>query len=90
MMQLLNAILDVSKIELGKMSISSEPVDLRDALRCCADLLAPIAQAKGVDLSTAIDSAVPSYVVGDALRLRQVMLNLIGNAAQFLMEHDIR
>ena len=83
MMQLLNDILDVSKIESGKMCIASEPVDLRDALRCCADLLAPIAQAKGVDLSTAIDPAVPFYVLGDPLRLRQVMLNLIGNAAKF-------
>ena len=83
MMQLLNDILDVSKVESGKMCIASEPIDLRDALRCCADLLAPIAQAKGVNLSTAIDPAVPSYVVGDPLRLRQIMLNLIGNAAKF-------
>lgn len=83
MMQLLNDILDVSKIESGKMRIALEPIDPRDTLRCCADLMAPIARAKGVDLSTAIDPSVPSRVVGDPLRLRQVMLNLIGNAAKF-------
>ena len=83
MMQLLNAILDVSKIESGKMSIACEQVDLREALRCCADLMAPIAKAKCVALSTAIDPAVPSYILGDSLRLRQVVLNLVGNAAKF-------
>jgi PAS domain S-box-containing protein len=83
MMQLLNDILDVSKIDAGKMDIASEPLDLRDTLRCCTDLMAPLVQAKGVGLSVTIDVAVPSYVLGDPLRLRQVMLNLIGNAVKF-------
>ncbi len=83
MMQLLNDILDVSKIESGKMCIASEPIDLRDTLRCCADLMTPIAQTKGVNLSTNIDPAVPSHVLGDPLRVRQILLNLIGNAAKF-------
>ena len=83
MMQLLNDILDVSKIESGKMCIASEPIDLRDTLQCCANLMMPIAQTKDVNLSTNIDPAVPSYVLGDPLRVRQILLNLIGNAAKF-------
>ena len=83
MMHLLNDILDVSKIESGKMCVAPEPLDLRDTLRGCADLMMPVAQTKGVNLSTIIDPAVPSHVLGDPLRVRQILLNLIGNAAKF-------
>jgi PAS domain S-box-containing protein len=83
MMQLLNDILDVSKIGSGKMDIVSEPLNLSDILHCCTDLLTPIAQAKGVSISTVIDPAVPAHLFGDSLRLRQILLNLIGNAAKF-------
>ena len=83
MMRLLNDILDVSKIESGKMRVTQEPVDLRHAARRCTDLMTPTAEAKGVTLTATIDAAVPKQIVGDPLRLRQVMLNLIGNAVKF-------
>ncbi len=83
MMRLLNDILDVSKIDSGKMRVTAESVDLRHIARRCADLMTPTARAKGVALATAIDAAVPSRIVSDPLRLRQVLLNLIGNAVKF-------
>ncbi len=83
MMRLLNDILDVSKIESGKMRVTEEPVDLRHAVRRCTDLMTPTAKAKGVTLSATVDAAVPSRIIGDPLRLRQVVLNLIGNAVKF-------
>lgn len=83
MMRLLNDILDISKIDSGKMHITEEPVDIRHIVRRCADLMKTVVSVKGVVLSTRIDPAVPQRILGDPLRLRQVVLNLIGNAAKF-------
>lgn len=83
MMRLLNDILDVSKIESGKMELAQEPVDLRHVIRRCIDLMEPVAQAKGVSLLTAFSADIPDRICGDALRLRQILLNLIGNALKF-------
>lgn len=83
MMRLLNDILDMSKIDSGQMHISAEPVDLAKKLRKCSQLMIPIARGKGVDLTFTVDPALPKYVVGDPLRLRQLLLNLIGNAVKF-------
>ncbi|MEG3176563.1 PAS domain S-box protein [Sphingomonas sp. RB3P16] len=83
MMRLLNDILDISKIDAGKMGVTQESVDLRHVSRRCADLMSPIANAKGVVLSARIAPSVPERIVGDPLRLRQIMLNLIGNAVKF-------
>ncbi|WP_051007281.1 PAS domain S-box protein [Sphingomonas sp. PAMC 26621] len=83
MMRLLNDILDVSKIESGKMELAQEPVDLRHVIRRCVDLMEPVAQVKGVSLLTAFSADIPHSISGDALRLRQILLNLIGNALKF-------
>ena len=83
MMRLLNDILDMSKIEAGMMSVSHEPVDLRHIIRRCTDLMTPVARAKNLEISSKIDPVVPARLVGDPLRLRQVLLNLIGNAVKF-------
>ncbi|MGY4397983.1 PAS domain S-box-containing protein [Sphingomonas sp. UYAg733] len=83
MMRLLNDILDISKIDSGKMTVAEEPIDLRHIVRRCVDLMSPVAQAKGVAVSATIDPTIPPRIVGDSLRLRQVMLNLIGNAVKF-------
>ncbi|MGY2733336.1 PAS domain S-box protein [Sphingomonas sp. UYP23] len=83
MMRLLNDILDISKIDSGKMHVTEEPVDIRHIIRRCADLMKTVVSVKGVALSTKVDPAVPRRLLGDPLRLRQVLLNLIGNAAKF-------
>lgn len=83
MMQLLNDILDVSKIEAGQMRLAAEPVDIRHKLRSVVSLMEPAAAAKGISISSMIDDALPSLIVGDQLRLRQILMNLVGNAVKF-------
>ena len=83
MMQLLNDILDLSKIEAGMLSITPEPLDLKHCLNRCVRLLSPIAEQKGLALTCAVAEDVPSHVLLDGLRVQQVVLNLLGNALKF-------
>lgn len=83
MMRLLNDILDLSKVEAGQMTVTQEPFDLVHALKACGILIAPVAERKGIVLRCAFADDLPRIVTGDALRLRQVVLNLLANAAKF-------
>jgi PAS domain S-box-containing protein len=83
MMRLLNDILDLSKIEAGQMGVVEEPFDLHHALAACVKLVTPAVASKGLELRCEIGADVPKIVVGDGLRLRQIILNLLGNAAKF-------
>ncbi len=88
--QLLTDILEISRIEAGKMSVHAAEFhfsDLRDSVR---DLFAIPAKAKGLKLSFEIDEAIPSYVIGDEGRLRQVLFNLVGNATKFTSRGSVR
>ncbi len=89
MMRLVNDILDVARIEAGQLRLMEEPTDLREKLRQCAKLHEPMARRKGLAVSTFVDDAVPETVIVDRLRLRQVILNLIGNAVKFTEEGGI-
>lgn len=83
LMRLLNDILDLSKIEAGQMDIAHEPFELAHAINACLNLVRPTADRKGLTLDVAFDPALPHSVVGDGLRLRQIVLNLLGNALKF-------
>lgn len=83
MMNLLNDILDLSKIEVGQLELHPEPTDVRQKIRHCARLLEPQARAKGVSLEQDVAEDFPQLVEADRLRLRQVLMNLIGNAVKF-------
>ena len=83
MMRLLNDILDLSKIEAGHMMVAAEPVDLFHAVRGCLQLMVPLATRKGLQLDWFHEDAVPQRVLGDDLRFRQILLNLLGNAVKF-------
>ncbi len=83
LMGILGDILDISKIEAGRMDIESIPVDLRRLCRATADLWSDAASTKGVMLNCEIDAATPAWVLGDPTRLRQVMSNLVSNALKF-------
>lgn len=89
MMGLLNDILDFSKIEAGQMHISSEAFDLRRALETCVQLVSPAAAHKSLTLSADLAPDLPANVVGDKLRLRQILLNLLGNAVKFTEQGSI-
>ncbi len=90
LLSIINDILDFSKIEAGKLEIEVLDLDLAHVLRGTISLLQTQAQAKGLELSAAIDPAVPAHLLGDAGRLRQVLMNLIGNALKFTATGSIR
>jgi PAS domain S-box-containing protein len=83
MMRLLNDILDISKIEAGQMAVVEEPVRVHDLLESCRKLHWANAQRKGVGLTLEIDDDIPECLLSDAMRLRQIVLNLVGNAVKF-------
>lgn len=83
LLKLLNDILDVSKIEAGQFQVTAEPFALGHQLRQCAHLMEAAAQKKGLTLTLSIAPDVPEHVLGDGLRMRQVLLNLLGNAVKF-------
>ena len=80
---LINEILDFSKIEAGKLDLNCSAFDLPGLVEGIAELLAPRAQGKGLEIATSIDRDVPARVLGDSERLRQVLMNLAGNAVKF-------
>ncbi len=82
---IINDILDFSRIEAGKMSIEEHNFNLRDTLATIRELITPRTEEKGLDFSITVDDSVPVYVVGDELRLSQVLLNLLGNASKFTL-----
>ncbi len=83
LMRLLNDILDFSKIESGKLEFESVPFALPTAISDAVALLRPRAAEKQLDLTLDLPPDTPTYVVGDAFRLKQVLLNLTGNAIKF-------
>ena len=80
---LIDEILDFSKIEAGKLELSAEPFDIHAAVEGVVELLAPRAQAKGLEIAAHVGAEIPPRLVGDAARLRQVLINLAGNAVKF-------
>jgi PAS domain S-box-containing protein len=83
LLALIEELLDYSKIEAGKIDLEQRPFALISLIEDIAELLAPRAQAKKLEIATYIDDSLPIRVVGDAARLRQVLLNLAGNAIKF-------
>ena len=80
---LIEEILDFSKIEAGRIDLENRPFALRPLIEEIVELLAPRAQAKQLEIAAYVDDALPAMVTGDAARLRQVLLNLAGNAIKF-------
>ncbi len=83
LLSLIDEILDFSKIEAGKAEFVSETFDLHQLTEGVVELLAPRAQGKGIEIALSIEASVPRLVTGDGARLRQVLLNLAGNAVKF-------
>jgi PAS domain S-box-containing protein len=83
LLSLIEEILDFSKIEAGRLDLEARPFDLPGMIEEVVELLAPRAQAKGIEIASFVDDRIPARVTGDAARLRQVLLNLAGNAIKF-------
>ena len=90
LMAVLNDVLDLSKIESHRMSVERIPFDLRACVRDAVQTLTAPAESKGLRLSTAIGEHLPAMVMGDPLRVRQILLNLIGNAIKFTPRGYVR
>jgi CheY-like chemotaxis protein len=88
-MGVINDILDFSKIESGKMELEHHDFNLRDCIEDVLDVFATKAAQTGLDLIYEIDHGVPSQIIGDNLRLRQVLLNLVSNAIKFTHKGEI-
>ncbi len=89
LLMIINDILDFSKIEAGKMEMEHQPFDLRECLESAVDLLALRASQKNLELGLLIEPDVPSAIVGDVTRLRQVIVNLLGNALKFTASGEV-
>ena len=89
LLSLLNEILDFSKIEAGRMELESVPFSLRDCLEDSLRFFRIEAREKGVQLGQTVDPDAPDCLIGDPGRLRQVILNLVGNAVKFTDEGRI-
>ena len=83
LLTLINDILDFSKIEAGQLELAHDPFDPLETVEDVASLLAGSAHGKGVELSVVVDAAMPQRLLGDAARVRQVLVNLVGNAVKF-------
>lgn len=89
LLDIINDILDFSKVEAGKMQLDALPFDLQQLLEDVVDLLAEQAQSKGLEFVCHFGQKVPRFLLGDAGRLRQVLINLLGNAIKFTSEGEI-
>ena len=83
LLSLIEELLDYSKIEAGKIDLEHRPFGLSALIEDITELLAPRAQARKLEIAAYVDERLPTEVVGDAARLRQVLLNLAGNAIKF-------
>ncbi|MDR2725230.1 MAG: response regulator, partial [Candidatus Adiutrix sp.] len=83
LLMVLNEILDISKIEAGKMTLENLPFNLRDLIYDATTSLASLAQNKPVEMIVNIPSEAPEYLYGDPIRIRQIVLNLVSNALRF-------
>jgi signal transduction histidine kinase/CheY-like chemotaxis protein len=90
MMQIINDILDDSKIEAGKMDLIREPFDVRDFAEQVGQLFAGRAESKKLELICRVEPTVPASVVGDVLRLRQVLGNLVSNAIKYTDRGEVQ
>lgn len=89
LMQIINDILDLSKIESGKLGLQESPTDLEDLIRRVVSLLEPRAQEQGLRLFFRSDERARGHFLADSLRIRQVVMNLVGNALKFTHEGSI-
>ncbi|HEV3448552.1 MAG TPA: response regulator, partial [Gemmataceae bacterium] len=89
LLAVINDILDFSKVEAGKLELDNAPFSLRDQLGDTLNTLAPRAYQKGLELACHVPAAVPDHLVGDPVRLGQVIVNLVGNALKFTERGEV-
>lgn len=89
LLTIINDILDFSKVEAGKLELENQSFDLRECIESAFDLIASRAAEKKLELAYVIDKNVPTRLVSDVTRLRQVLVNLLGNAIKFTEQGEV-
>jgi signal transduction histidine kinase/HPt (histidine-containing phosphotransfer) domain-containing protein len=89
LLTIVNDILDFSKIESGKLELENHPFEVHTCIEEALDLLAPKAAEKKLDLAYLVDDSIPRILVSDVTRLRQILVNLIGNAVKFTHQGEV-
>ncbi|MFN6560692.1 MAG: PAS domain S-box protein [Nostoc sp. ChiSLP01] len=89
LLTIINDILDFSKIESGKLELEEQPFDLRACVEQAIYVLAPKAAQKGIELAYLMQPQVPTHIIGDLTRLRQVLMNLLNNAIKFTENGEV-
>ena len=89
LLTLINDILDFSKIEAQKVELEKQPFDVRDCIEEALDLIASKASEKNLEIAYNVDSGVPTRVIGDVTRLRQIVVNLLSNAIKFTEKGEV-
>jgi len=89
LLTIINDILDFSKIESGKLELEKQPFSVRQSVEAALDLLAPEASRKNLEMAYMIDRETPTYLSGDVTRVRQILVNLLGNAVKFTNEGEV-
>ena len=90
LLSLINDVLDISKVEAGKLVIELQPMNLREAIQRSVKLVEPQAEAKGLSLVVRCSPQLPHTILGDETRLTQVLVNLLSNAVRFTREGEVR
>ncbi|PMR73399.1 hybrid sensor histidine kinase/response regulator [Billgrantia endophytica] len=90
LLELINDILDFSKIESGRLELERHPISLATLIEDACHLFTPHAEAKGLTLKTRLSPSLPTRMMGDPARLRQVLLNLLSNAIKFTDHGEVR
>ena len=89
LLTIINDILDFSKIEAGKIELEHQPFHLRESIEYALDLFATRANSKKIELAYIMDEATPNVILGDFTRVRQILVNLLGNAIKFTEEGEV-
>jgi signal transduction histidine kinase len=89
LLNIINDVLDFSKIEAGKMEVHAESFELRKLIQQCVHNISPACQEKNLAIYTEIQDRVPTALIGDELRIQQILLNLLSNAVKFTLEGSI-
>jgi signal transduction histidine kinase/CheY-like chemotaxis protein len=90
LLEIINDVLDFAKVESGKMELEQLPVNLNTLVQDTLTLLLPTAEEKGIRLSGTVDSGLPENLVGDSGRIRQILMNLLGNAIKFTGTGEVK
>jgi len=89
LLRIVNDVLDIAKIEAGKVALSSEKMSISDVVQQSLRVVSEAARAKNIKLVSTVDQCLPAYLIGDPERIKQILINLLGNAVKFTSQGQV-